>query len=458
MPLSEDQLQTISDTMAFLVDPTAKGHIILGKPGVGKTYVVRQLLLHLETHKEKLKHLVGNNGKLNVIVTATSNKAAKVLRKALGDIVNVTTIFSQLKLRPVPNFKTGKEDLKQTKGQTKVRINNALCIIDEAYTISAELGAFISDANNNAKFLFIGDKAQTKPIGENDYCWVEEQGFSKSELTTNHRQKLTNNKKSQLSLLIDGFRKAVILTDVAEEKERTEYFKREGKELKWLTGKYVTPDMFPIIIPDNITVFQQWEEFESTVNTLFTGADYKVDVVKLIAYKNKTVQSYNDYIHTLITGSPILILGDSIVTNKPILLMEGRTIPVETILTITAERVATGMGVRGRWLVLDEDIEVFLADDAQEVNLLITQHAECKNWPMYFKCKEFFSDLRAVYSSTVHKAQGSTYKVSLIDLEDIGECRSANDVARLLNVAASRATDYVVFYGQLPPKYAGVAY
>ena len=57
------------------------------------------------------------------------------------------------------------------------------------------------------------------------------------------------------------------------------------------------------------------------------------------------------------------------------------------------------------------------------------------------------------HSCTIHKAQGSTVNTVYIDCKDISTCRNPDTVARLLYVAATRATDRIVFLNNLAPKY-----
>jgi exodeoxyribonuclease-5 len=79
---------------------------------------------------------------------------------------------------------------------------------------------------------------------------------------------------------------------------------------------------------------------------------------------------------------------------------------------------------------------------------------EARNhWKKYFEIKESWLDLRAVYASSVHKSQGSTYETVFIDLADIGANWDAISVARLMYVAVSRASKKVVCYGRLPNRY-----
>ena len=76
-----------------------------------------------------------------------------------------------------------------------------------------------------------------------------------------------------------------------------------------------------------------------------------------------------------------------------------------------------------------------------------------KMWSHFFFINNTFPDLRPRDACTVYKAQGSTLESVFIDLTDISSNGVADTVARLLYVAASRATDKVYFFGELAPKF-----
>ena len=63
---------------------------------------------------------------------------------------------------------------------------------------------------------------------------------------------------------------------------------------------------------------------------------------------------------------------------------------------------------------------------------------------------EEFIDVRPIYSSTVHKSQGSTYDNVFLHIEDLSACPTYTDIPRLLYVALTRARNNVYIYGELP--------
>ena len=69
----------------------------------------------------------------------------------------------------------------------------------------------------------------------------------------------------------------------------------------------------------------------------------------------------------------------------------------------------------------------------------------------FFEFKnDTFCDLRPIHSSTVHKAQGSTYQTVYVDLTDIGRNTRKDVLLRLLYVALTRSRGDVVVTGELP--------
>jgi hypothetical protein len=102
-----------------------------------------------------------------------------------------------------------------------------------------------------------------------------------------------------------------------------------------------------------------------------------------------------------------------------------------------------------------EEFEVFQPLDRAHYKAVLKYLAGLKDWPNYFFLKNHFPDLRPRDASTVYKAQGSTFETVYIDLQNIGTSNVANQVARMLYVAVSRARSQVFMYGRLPAKYSG---
>lgn len=96
--------------------------------------------------------------------------------------------------------------------------------------------------------------------------------------------------------------------------------------------------------------------------------------------------------------------------------------------------------------------------DRAHLTALKRYYAKDKNWERYFFLKGTFPELRQRDASTVYKAQGSSIDTVFIDLSDISTCRNADQAARMLYVAPSRARKRVILYGQLADKFGGLTY
>ena len=93
--------------------------------------------------------------------------------------------------------------------------------------------------------------------------------------------------------------------------------------------------------------------------------------------------------------------------------------------------------------------------DRSHFNELVKYYKRQKNWERYFYLKQNFPDLRPRDAATVHKSQGSTYDSVFVDLGNISTCHQADQAARMLYVAFSRAKTKVYVYGDLAAKYGG---
>jgi ATP-dependent exoDNAse (exonuclease V) alpha subunit len=316
------------------------------------------------------------------------------------------------------DYKTGQTKLQKT--QSTQVFYNTLIVIDEASMIDSELLKIIRQQTMNCKILYIGDSAQLAPIFETAspvFTSVKD----KLELTTIQRQQEHN----PIIALSQQMRNSVESDSFSE-------ILSNGLQIQHLSG----------------------EDFQQEINNTFTH-NYSVDSAKILAWTNTKVLQYNEYVHTLIHNTSDILVGDVLVTNNPILGVGGMTVhSTDSLVTVGSITPTTEKGIAGNWIRIKESrIQVFVANNLHEVTALLKQLSKNKLWVEYFAAKDFFADLRNIYSSTVHKSQGSTYGTVFIDLTDIGSNNKSNEVARLLYVAITRASDKVVFYGKLPDKY-----
>jgi hypothetical protein len=390
--------------------------VIDGFPGVGKTTLVEHILMAARARAKMLKLLTNRGHQLNVYLTATTNKAANVLGAMTKE--DGMSIHSLLGLRPVPDHRTGKMNLKQSPNPRA--IDDALIIIDEASMENMELLEVVRGRTQRCKVIHVMDSYQLAPIGES-HCPVS------TEVKKQAKLKIPQRYGGEIAKLGTQFRHAID------------------------TGEF-TP-----IIPNGAEIIKaDGPTFQSMVDTAFNGKQ-GVDHARIICWTNDKVRQYNDYTRNLVTQSEFFEPGEMVITNKPIMSKKQTAYSTDSIVQVSDvdSYVGEEYGVKGIWYTLSGNTEVFQALNQYDVKQRLDATVKSKDWATHYMLKDFFGDLRPVNSCTSHKSQGSTYDIAFVDLDDIGGCRKPIDVARMLNVASTRASQQVVYYGNLPAKYGG---
>jgi hypothetical protein len=360
------------------------------------------------------------------IYTATTNKAAEVLRGTVNQETH--TIHSLLGLRVINDYKTGQQSLKY--GTTKKVLDHSIIFIDEASMINDELATAIRDTAKKAedcKIVFIGDKYQLPPVKE-DICSIFRPPMQNMhELKEIHRQL----EGSPIIALANEYR------DLLDNPSETWPKLPEGDET---IIRYDDPTSYKNAIRERYSV------------------PHKPDDFRIVAWSNKRVNQYNNFIHKDVLGyhEPYAI-GDQVTTNKPLFIHGTIAAPTDFRMEVTGAIQGTdeieGHELKGWWVYLDHRSRVFQPNSWEEAKKLSKLFATAKNWPAYFAVKERWADLRPIHASTVHKAQGSTYREVFIDLEDMGRNTRWRDLVRVLYVAVTRASHKVHIYGKISVKH-----
>lgn len=427
MKLSIDQQVVADKFMDFLHDPNINEMTVEGFPGTGKSFLTKYLIESVKNSNTLTRMLTNSKtGQVNIICTATTNKAAVILQELSGQ--NAQTIHSLLKLKVTNNHNDGSTGIKRTAEYKP--IENSLIFIDEYTYIDKKLLKFIRDGAYKCKILFIGDAYQLISIHESS-CPVTDQVTYKGILTQPHR--FSSN--GPIDKLAATFRKAIDTGEFTP-------IKYDGVTIKHATGT----------------------EFQAMIDAEFTHNNIGVSDAKILAWSNNKVQEYNKYVRDRLTSNTCYQRGEILITNKPIVGHKGNkgfAYTTEQMVTIENTNYGEEHGVKGTWLNLGKDVHVFQANDQNEVRNAIKEAAKTAKskettWDNYFYLKEFFADLRPIHAATVYKAQGSTYKKVFIDLTNIGKCNQPNTFARMMHVAVSRASHEVICYGELPLKYSGI--
>ena len=417
--LNADQLEAADAFFEFLCNPEESCMVITGKPGTGKTFLVEHLLAHLPHYAQPFKLLWGDEpGWLrHVKATATTNQAAQVLADTLQQ-EEAKTIYSHLGLRIKENYKTGGLDIDTSHASIQ---QDQLLIVDEASYVTDQLLDNILRYTHNCKILFLGDKYQlTMPFSKS--CPVFERGFRTAVLTISERTRAIGGNDSLIARMAEAYCAAI-----------------DGAP-------------FPILETDGNTIIPvSGPEFKQLVDTEFSRPGRRDTDAKILAWSNKTVQAYNQYVRCDLLGyAEAPQVGETVISNST---LTEHAITADRRYQITQVNVSALQGFEGWQVTLDRRRTVFVPRDWAAVDRKLKQLFKEKNFHNYFGIRKAFADLRAPYAGTVHKAQGSTFHTVFLDLSDIGRCTIASDTARMLNTGISRAAQRVYLYGQLPARY-----
>ena len=106
-------------------------------------------------------------------------------------------------------------------------------------------------------------------------------------------------------------------------------------------------------------------------------------------------------------------------------------------------------GVKGHWVEIDHGGSFFYALSLKDKQKAANAFRAKEDFSFANEIEQSWIDLRAAFAQTVNKSQGSTYGKVFIDLNDIGRCNSGDQLARMLYVATSRASNQVIFTGDI---------
>lgn len=408
--LTPDQEAALSAFSLFLMDPVETVFVLSGYSGCGKSTLVKTLLERLPDFMRTAKLINPSQQQYEVALTATTNKAAETLGQITG--YETGTIHSFLGLRVQTDYATNTTTLLCKSSEQK---ENHLLFIDEASYIDSQLMGWIFKKTKNCKIVFVGDPAQLTPI-KSTGTPVFEANFSGAALTQVVRQ-------------------------------------AEGNPIVELSTKFrntVNSGEFFQFTPDGHHIrYMERSDFELAIEQEFTRPDWRYQDSKILAWTNKCVIAYNQFVRTKVKGDPHFAVGDYAVCNS-FISMNRHTIKTDQLVQITGIGKDTELhGVLGNMFVLDDHLSVFMPKSLDKKNLCIKNARATGQLNVVSDIEMTWIDLRSAFACTVNKAQGSTYDKVFIDLDDIRRCNSGDQIARMLYVAVSRARNFVILTGDL---------
>lgn len=408
--LTTDQ-QNASDAFgAFLMDSKETVFLLAGYSGTGKTTLVKTLLERLPAFVKTIKLVDPKYQELQVMLTATTNKAAENLSFLSNQ--SVSTIHSFLGLRVNTNYETGVTSLIP---RSNVPKEGYLLFIDEASYVDSQLLTLIFKLTKNCKIVFMGDPAQLTPV------------------------------KSSGTPVFDAKFKGAHLSQVVRQ--------AEGNPIVELSTKFrntVNTGEFFSFTPDGHSIqYMERKDFNQAIETEFTRPDWRYQDSKILAWTNKATIGYNHAVSDLVKGDPDFQVGDYAVCNKYVSYNKN-SLKTDQMVHITHIGEDTEeYGVVGNYYTLDHSITLFGPKSVADKNTLLKKAKANEQYRIIETVENSWVDLRAAYSSTVNKAQGSTFDRVFIDLDDVRRCSSGDQIARMLYVGVSRAKQQVFLTGDI---------
>lgn len=421
MILTNDQQKALEGLQSFVLDDTHI-YVLQGYAGTGKSTLLKEFL-------KQLPDLLAGYTLVNpayvprhIAFTATTHKAVENLMGILPISYTslLTTTASAFGMRLQQAAASGKPPKLVFAGNRALKFGrHSLIFIDEASYLDSELLSHISRiaVEMETKIVFIGDPAQLTPVMSN-HSPVFSAGFPTSSLTEVVRQAKTN----PIMDLVTEYRNAV----------RTKVF-----------------PAIPHGLPE-IQYMDVREEVADYLKAHFSDPAWNPNHSRILGYTNNRVTLYNDWLAEKIEGSSLLVEGGYYLNNRGVNLNSCLLPASATVLVLGITRPFDSVaGITGSWLTLAHNGNVL-------PHLVFAPH-NYRDWAYQHKIwikednqealhlSSTWVDLRRLYASTVNKAQGSTFDECFIDLADIATCRSAEQRARLLYVATSRARNRVTF-------------
>lgn len=410
--LNEQQSEAVEAVLEFIQDPNPVQwyFTLTGQAGTGKTFCLREIAARAKRSKSRM------------VFTAPTNKAAKVLRKVVGE---AQTIYSLLGLRI---DKSG--ELKQLiTGKQPDLTDLDVILIDEGYMTNSTLFGILQHSceGNGIKVVFIGDAFQLPPVGE-PYSPIEKSALG-SKLTKVMRH------DNQILTLATAIR---------------------------LTMNTLTPTIN--LHSDNDANGGVWKlikrDFKQKIYDAAANGEFgDTDSSKVLAWRNVTVDGYNELIRAAIFGAEAeagyYLPGDRLVAAAPcergdevLLTTDDEAIveavasckhPMELKYKAQELRCRTEQNQIVRLLVIHPESKLLFQNDSQKI--AHDARGNPKLWRNFWAHQDLFHQVKYGYALTVHRSQGSTYRQVYVDYQDILYNRNRKEAFQCLYTAVTRPSE-----------------
>lgn len=423
MELTIEQSQALDRTIAWFDGKRASNYRLSGYAGTGKSYLVGKFIASIGRAQR-------------VYCLAPSHKARRNLQGLIDshgvDWIECQTVAKFLGQSPKLNEETGFDEFVSGDGD---RVSADLVVVDE-YSMIGTKNLEEIQKKYVGKILFVGDPAQLPPVGE---------------------------KRSPVLALPMAESQLVTSVRFTGEIGTVSASYRSTSSQDWLS---IDSTDGTIVKTDRQAWFDDLAE--KTRESLKSG---NYDDCKAIVFRNKTAETWNDRIRLKLWGENVrpYEIGDRLIARKPLFRkteeysknrychFSRRYLPVaENSMEFTVKGLADIRSIKfdGKSYDFysipvkpDEGRELWLQIPTPDARLSIEsdiQQARTKgDWGLIKDLSSFFDDVVFSYVITCHKAQGSTFRATYLDLKDLWVCP---DRSQILYTALTRASDYVAVF------------
>jgi len=426
--LTEDQQKAFDKIKNEVSKKDGSVVSLTGFAGSGKTFLIRHIAETLDSDFS------------NVVMLAPTHKAVEVLGRKTSR--NVNTVHSAFGLRPKPDGKGGYKFVPTKEGKDDF-VWGSLLIIDEASMIPHQLYEMVIDEqeNSNLSVIFCGDPAQLPPVNENPSPALDHDGHMLENIVRQEK----DNPTIQTSMEV-----------------------RESDNPKQFSFSTKTKGDQGIDVVDDRS-----ELIEKAIESFDTDVYRKKgDHVRILAYRNDVVETYNEICRELLYGDTgeQFIEGEWLVATDP-WYGTNREFKAPKIQNseefVVKDKEPSSLYGFDTWV-----LEILSSPDSNEEpryievlnrneipryeNKLDNLAEKAMNkpnkgdanevWTTYYDYKECFAHVDYSYSMTVHRSQGSTFTKTFVDMEDINQCPNPNEIGKLKYVATTRASKKLVIF------------
>lgn len=413
--LTDDQKKVIKAVQKLYTSKN-KYLTVDGPAGVGKTFAMLQVLRTHQAYQNTLNMIDPSRTSQYIIFSATTNKAVGELEKSLSAdrlaSPSASTIHSLLGLV----VRKGRLVRTRNNESLAYTINNSIIVVDESSLIDDKLLDIITDVAQalNVKFVFLGDSNQLPPV-----------------------------KSKHISQVFN--------TDNVV--RMSEVVRQSGPLLETVNAfkTYVETDVLPNIeIDGQVVKHLDQEMFEDAIRQDMMSPDWVNTDSRVVGYSNNSVKEYNDMVKHAITGSTSIQVGELVLNNKSFGTSRGVTIPADAMVYIKNIRKYRNYVWGHLYTVVynNQSFDMWMPENEIEATKF---KIAVKQGDMSDRMASLLGDLKPIYASTIHKAQGSTFKRVYIDLNSIRKAQYFDKelFKRLLYVAVSRASEQIIFTGDI---------